>query len=109
MNEVEALTIRVAQLESQLALFMKLDRFQFTRNVELPNGVNFVFGGGSGTDRVGTRIGTNALQKMSVYGVTPIVQGAAITAPTGGATVDSPARTAINSIRAALTAFGITA
>lgn len=37
------------------------------------------------------------------------VKAAAIASPTGGATVDAESRTAIDAIRAALTAFGITA
>ncbi|MDO8518475.1 MAG: hypothetical protein Q7S26_04275 [bacterium] len=44
-----------------------------------------------------------------MYGITPVIQANAITAPTGGGTIDAEARTAINSIRTALTNFGITA
>ena len=40
--------------------------------------------------------------------VTPAVRQSAITAPTGGATVDTEARNAINSIRTVLTTFGLT-
>ncbi len=55
----------------------------------------------------GTRIG-NSGSKLSLYGVAPVVQKAAISAPAGGSTVDSEARTAINLIRTALKDIGIT-
>jgi hypothetical protein len=40
-------------------------------------------------------------------GKTPVARQAAITAPTGGATNDAEARTAINAIITALEAFGL--
>lgn len=48
------------------------------------------------------------LGKIGFYNKTPISQPAAITAPSGGATIDSEARTAINSIRTTLTNLGLT-
>lgn len=45
---------------------------------------------------------------VGFYGVAPVTRAAAITAPTGGATIDNEARTAINAIRTALTNIGIT-
>jgi hypothetical protein len=45
---------------------------------------------------------------VGFYTKVPIAQYGAITAPTGGATVDAPARTAINDIRTFLTAIGLT-
>ena len=62
----------------------------------------------------GTKIGTETTQKIGFYGETPVVQAGAISAPTGGGgsatdAIDQAARTAINAIRAALTAIGITA
>lgn len=47
--------------------------------------------------------------KVGFYKKVPISQQSAISAPTGGDPIDTEARTAINSIRAVLTAFGFTA
>lgn len=46
--------------------------------------------------------------KIGFLGHAPVAQQSAITAPTGGATVDTEARTAINSIRTVMTNFGLT-
>lgn len=46
---------------------------------------------------------------IGFLGATPSAQGSAISAPTGGATQDTEARTAINSIRAVLAGFGFIA
>jgi hypothetical protein len=62
------------------------------------------------TDTVtGTKIGTATNQKIGFWNVTPIVQPVHIADPSGGATVDSQARTAINSILAQLAALGLQA
>jgi hypothetical protein len=45
---------------------------------------------------------------VGFYGVTPVARAAAISSPTGGATIDAEARTAIDAIRTALTNIGIT-
>lgn len=62
-----------------------------------------------GIDLTGTVVVGEVGGYVSLYGETPVTQAAAITAPSGGATVDSQARTAINSILTALTNIGITA
>lgn len=46
---------------------------------------------------------------VGLYSVTPAAQGTKINDPSGGATVDAEARTAINAIIDALEAIGITA
>lgn len=58
---------------------------------------------------VGTKIGTTPTQKLAFYGSTPVVQQASIVDPTGGAVVDTEARTAINSILDVLDTYGLTA
>lgn len=45
--------------------------------------------------------------QLGVGGATPASRQSAITAPTGGATVDAEARTAINAIITALEQFGL--
>jgi len=56
----------------------------------------------------GTMIGTEATQKIGLYGTTPVAKQGSITAPSGGGTVDSQARSAINSIITAVKNIGIT-
>lgn len=43
----------------------------------------------------GTKIGGATNEKFAFYGATPIIQGSAVSDPSGGATVDAEARTAI--------------
>jgi hypothetical protein len=90
-------------IRDELSFIIKNDKYVFEKLVQFLDGRNIQLGRANGTS-----IGTSADQKLSVYGETPIVQQGAISAPTGGLTVDSEARTAINSIRQALTNFGIT-
>ena len=79
--------------------------FQFSpTSFGVINGVNFSFGTG-----VGTKIGTTITQKIAFWNAPPIVQPAHIADPTGGATVDAEARTAINSILAQLASTGLQA
>ena len=90
MNDLEN---RVVQLEKLLNFFIKADRYRFPRDIELVDAINFRFNG-----ITGTKIGTDTSQKLSFYGVTPIVQPTAVTAPSGGTVIDTQARTAINSL-----------
>ena len=91
-------------IQEELAKFIASDRYVFQKHLQIFDGRNIQLGRSTGTS-----IGTATTQKLSVYGETPVVQAGAISAPSGGLTVDSEARTAINSIRTALTNFGITA
>jgi hypothetical protein len=81
------------------------DRIVFERGFQLLDGRSIQLGRTNGT-----QIGTASDQKLGFYGVTPIAQQAAITAPTGGGTagVDSPARTAITDIISRIKNAGIT-
>lgn len=108
-NDLKQLEQKVDDLNNKLDAFLNMyhrsdfpDKYVFTKKVVLNN---------QNLDTEGTngmKIG-NSSSKLSVYGETPVVQAGAISAPTGGATTDTEARTAINSIRTALTNFGITA
>ncbi len=70
--------------------------------------------GGTGTQRE-LSLQTGATKRfranatgIGLYDVTPVARAGAIAAPTGGALIDAEARTAINSIRTALTNIGLT-
>jgi len=81
--------------------------FTVTCGMALSDGKNFSIG-----TILGTKFGASN-SKMSWFGAAVRGQAAAITAPSGGSTVDTQARTAINSILALLSAgsggFGFTA
>lgn len=91
-------------IREELEGLIKSDRYVFSKTIQLLDGRNIQCSIGTGT-----KFGTGTTQRISVYGVAPVVQASAITAPSGGSTIDAEARTAINSIRTALTNFGITA
>lgn len=73
--------------------------------LDLSDGLNI------GTGPVnGTIIGrAGGIDKLAFFGATPVVQQAHISDPAGGGTVDSEARTAINSILALVETLGFTA
>lgn len=107
MNEIEQLKARIKKLEEQLQVVT--DKVIFNKDIMMQDGRDFIFAKGTGT-----KIGTETTQKISFYGETPVVQAAAITAPSdaGGSynqSVAQSAVTAINSIRTALQNIGITA
>ena len=76
----------------------------FQKHIQFLDGRNVVVG-----TATGTKIGTSTTQKIGFFNKAPTAQIAAISAPSGGATQDAEARTAINSIRTALTNLGLTA
>ena len=104
MEREEILQLIKDTIRTELDQLSGDDRFVFRRNLEIENGNNIELG-----RRYGSKLGTDTAQKISVYGVTPIIQGSTITDPTGGATVDGESRTAINSLIDRLQAFGIIA
>jgi len=57
----------------------------------------------------GTKIGTGTTQKLGFYNATPVVQGASVADATGGATVDSECRTAVNALISRIEATGLIA
>jgi len=103
-EEIAQLRQRIQLLENLLFAVVKSDKYYFAKHLVLADGL--IIKGSTGT---GNKIGNGTTEKWSVYGVTPVVQAGAISSPSGGATVDSQARSAIDSIRTALTGFGITA
>lgn len=95
---------RLERVEAALAALSTSDRYTFQKMLQLFDGRNIQFG-----RTTGTKIGTATDQKLAFFGKTPVIQQSAIAAPVGGATVDTEARTAINSIRTLLTTLGFTA
>ena len=102
--EIQELRERIQKLEGIIYALAFSDRYVFARDIEMQDGRKIQVATGYGSS-----FGTGVTQKLSVYGVTPVIQATAISAPTGGATIDAESRTAINSIRTALINFGITA
>ena len=99
---------RVRQIiKEEIAILFKLDRYSFSKHIQLLDGRNIQTG-----ITTGTKIGTATDQKLGFFGETPVAQQGAITAPSGGSVadaIDSSARSKINDIRTALTNLGLTA
>lgn len=66
------------------------------------DGVNMVFGGATGT-----KIGSSPTEMLAFYGASPVTQQASVGSPSGGATVDTEARVAIDAIILRLSTLGL--
>ena len=86
----------------RLDLLEKPDRFTFRKSIYLDDGRSINFGSIAGGFLAGVG------QKLGFYGTTPVARQAAITAPSGGATIDAQARTAITTIISRLQTIGLT-
>ncbi len=104
MDEITQLKQRIDLLENFMADFVYSDRYIAQKHMQFMNGKNIQF-----AKLNGTKIGTAADQKFAFYGKTPVIQASAISSPSGGATVDLQARSAISSILTVLSNIGITA
>lgn len=103
MNELELLKKRVNDLEQALNYFIKTDRYLFQKDIELLSGRSI-------RAASGLILGKSPTDKITHFGGTPVVRQSAISSPigAGSAGVDTPARNAINSILAVLTAYNLT-
>lgn len=79
-------------------------RILFFRNVEINDAFSLVFG-----TTTGTKIGTATSQKIGFWDATPVTQPAHIADASGGATVDTEARAALNALLAQHASTGLQA
>ena len=105
MNEEQIREI----IREEMSKFNFSDRFVFYKLIQILDGRNIQFGLTNGT-----KLGLSANDKISLHGVTPVIQASAISAPStpSGSYSQAEAQSAvnaINSIRTALINKGITA
>ena len=100
MNEEQIRRI----IREELQGLIKSDRYIFAKDIQIQDGRKIQVGKSNGT-----QIATEATQKLGFFGNTPIVQPVQMPAPTGGATIDQPARDSINVIILRLTQLGLAA
>jgi len=81
MDKTVELGNRIKKLEAIIADLVFSDRYVFQRNLQLLDGRNIQVAKGTGT-----KIGTEATQKLGFYGATPIIRPVA---PTDTATIIS--------------------
>lgn len=123
-EETQQLAQKVIELENKLNRF--LDAYYLynfpseqliNKNLTIRNGkLNFemeVPASGSNyavisSKNQGLKICEASTDKIGLYGATPVVRASAITAPSGGLTIDAEARTAIGSIITAIKNIGVT-
>lgn len=78
------------------------DRYIFSKTIQVLDGRNIQLGISNGT-----KLGTAATQKLGFWGATPVDRPNFIDDPSGGITVDTPAREAIISILDLLVEIGV--
>jgi flagellar hook assembly protein FlgD len=101
-SQVAQLTAMVGQLTKKLQKFEDSTQYTFAKDIQILDGRKIKLGGTQGT-----KIGVST-SKIGLYGASPVAQYSAISAPSGGTTVDTQARTAISSLIIALHNVGLT-
>ena len=96
--------IEFEMLRNIVMRLVRSDRYSFEKDIQIADGRNVQTGRG-----VGTIFGSAADQKIGFFGKAPVVQQGSIAAPSGGATIDTQARSAISSALDVLDALGFTA
>lgn len=104
MNDIEILKNRIDVLEKIVGQFMGSDTVLFRKGIQIFDGRNIQTG-----RTTGTMIGTATDQLIGFYGTTPVNQPATIADPASGSTIDTEARTAINTIIDRLQELGLIA
>ncbi len=100
MNEEQLEQLRQL-IRQELQILFGSDKFVFQKSIQISDGKNIQLG-----KTTGNSFGTEITQKISLYGVTPVIQASAISSPS--AEVNS-LKTAVDAIRVAQTNIGITA
>lgn len=103
--------LKITEIETTLSdLQYRYDRIVRSDKI-IPNRNIYLLDGGvisCGTNN-GVKLGEGATDKMGFYGVTPVDQPITVNDPSGGATVDSEARTAITQLIDRLQELGLIA
>lgn len=89
------------EVKALLKSFNGSDKYIFAKTLQLLDGKNAQLG-----RTTGTKLGTAPDQKLGFWGVTPVVQPAAIAAPTGGTIIDIQARAVLVLLLTALHGTG---
>lgn len=95
---------RLEYLETMFAMLLASDRYTVQKHIQIFDGRNIQLG-----RTTGTKIGTGTDQKLGFFNKAPVTQQPTVLAPTGGATIDAEARTAVSSIITALRNLGLIA
>ena len=89
-------------IREELGNFLLTDKYVFEKLIQFADGRNVQLG-----KTTGTKFGTATNQKLAFYNTTPVDQPATVSDPSGGGTVDTEARTAIDALIDRLQELGL--
>lgn len=91
-------------IRSELQSLVGTSQYTFQKPIQMLDGRNIQTG-----RTTGTKIATDTDQKVGFFGTTPVVQPTTVAEATGGSTIDSEARDAVNDVISRLQDLGLIA